>query len=126
MKYKGFNHLLLHFLYFASFMPSVNDIPGTNHVFIKREGSSDLSCQRKYINTIIEKLNDDHNDATVLASKFKSDANTKTLSSPSISSVRGLPQEPYCFVIDKDCVPYVIDTGANRIIVNDTRYLRNL
>ena len=40
--------------------------------------------------------------------------------------MRGLTQEPYCFVVDTDSIPYIIDTGANRIIVNNARHLRNL
>ena len=38
----------------------------------------------------------------------------------------GLSQQPYCFIADTDSVSYVMDTGANRIIVNDVKHLKGL
>ena len=37
-----------------------------------------------------------------------------------------LRQDAFCFVVDTDSVPFVLDTGANRIIVNDAKLLQNL
>jgi hypothetical protein len=35
-----------------------------------------------------------------------------------------LQQIPYCFIADTDSVPYVLDTGANRVILNDVKLLK--
>ena len=45
-----------------------------------------------------------------------------------IGNVSSIPEastrnEPICLITDFDSVHYVVDTGANRIIVNDTRLL---
>ena len=42
-------------------------------------------------------------------------------SSPNIA----LATSPYCFAFDTDNVPYVLDTGANKMIVNDPKLLKN-
>ena len=42
------------------------------------------------------------------------------------SHLTSLRQHPYCFIVDTDSVPYIIDTGANRIIVNDAKLLKQL
>ena len=36
-----------------------------------------------------------------------------------------LPTTPHCFVVDSDSTPYILDTGANRFIVNNARLLSN-
>lgn len=45
-----------------------------------------------------------------------------------INENEGAPSEqiqsfPQCFVCDSDSIPFVVDTGANRFIVNDARML---
>ena len=37
-----------------------------------------------------------------------------------------LSQKPYCFIADTVSIQYAIDTAANRIIVNDARYITYL
>ena len=37
-----------------------------------------------------------------------------------------LPQESYCFIVDIDIIPFVINTGTNRIVVNDEKLLHKL
>ena len=124
MKYKGFQVFLLPILYLFSGTPSVHAIPGTNHVLLKGHSSLDKTRQHKYVDTIINKLEHDHNNTinNIPISNTISEAATQ----PSPLSTRGLQQEPYCFVVDTDSIPYIIDTGANRIIVNDARHLQNL
>ena len=86
-KYRGIYRILFP-LMFLSCAPTVHAMPGTNHVLIKDQGSSDISQQRKYIKTIITKLN---NDATATANaSATSDVNiTSTKAKTTISR---LPQ----------------------------------
>ena len=62
MKYKGFQFLLLPLLYLFSGTPSVHTVLGTNHVFFKGHTSLDKTRQHKYVDTIINKLENDHNN----------------------------------------------------------------
>ena len=61
--------------------------------------------------------------------------NAKAMASPSclldqskslLCSVPRLKQDPYCFIVDTDSVPYVIDTGADRTVINDAKLFNNL
>ena len=99
-------------------------VPGTNHVLFKGHTSLDKTRQHKYVDTIITKLKNDHNNTNTNIPTSNTTSEAAALPSP--SSMRGLQQEPYCFVVDTDSIPYIIDTGANRIIVNDARHLQNL
>ena len=108
-------------LLFFSHAPSIHAMPGTNHSIIKGQASLDIARQQKYIKTIIDKISNDSN----ISSSSSSTNIPPPSQSPSSASV-GTRTEPFCFIVDTDSVPYVIDTGANRIIVNDARYLRNL
>ena len=122
IKYKRLQLFLLPLLYLFSATPSVHAVPGTNHVLFKGHTSLDKTRQHKYVDTIINKLEKDNNIITKSASNTISEA----AALPSPLSTRGLQQEPYCFVVDTDSIPYIIDTGANRIIVNDARHLQDL
>ena len=108
-------------------------MPGTNHVLIQGHASSDGHRQHKYVKTIIDNVNNSHSDAMPSHPTSVSDATAATSSSPTLdfdgptfSSPSRLRQEPFCFVVDTDSVSYIIDTGANRIIVNDAKLLKTL
>ena len=90
-------------------------IPGTNYSIVKGDPSRDTSRQLKYAKTVID----------------------QTLSSnsidiyPSIPTIPkapppGIRNDPICFIADTDSVNYIIDTGANRIILNDCSLISNL
>ena len=90
-------------------------VPVTNHVLSKGQTSSNAMRKYKYVDTVINNLRDDHNDTATITSTF--DTSPEATAIPSLSSMKGLSQEPYRFVVDTDSIPYVIDTGANHIIV---------
>ena len=48
---------------------------------------------------------------------------TRASSSSAPSERGGIPQEPYCFIVNTDSISFVIDIGGNRIIVNDAKYI---
>ena len=109
-------------LLFFSCAPSIHAMPGTNHSIVKGRASLDITRQRKYIKTIVDKVSNDSDISSSSSSSANIPPTSQSSSSPSI----GTGTEPFCFVVDTDSVPYVIDTGANRIIVNDAKYLHKL
>ena len=96
-------------------------MPGTNHSIVKGQASLDIARQKTYIKTIVNKLSND-SDISSLSSSPNIPPTSQPSSSPSIS----MRTEPFCFVVGTDSVPYIIETIANRIIVNNATYLHKL
>jgi hypothetical protein len=83
--------------------------PGTNQGIVLGESSLDQGRQHAYVNTIVNAAVLNHSDrdkATTVEGIKLSELNA------------GLQYLPYCFVADTDSVEHIINTGANRIIVN--------
>ena len=85
-------------------------LPGTNHALISSESSADSHRQQAYVRSIISNL-------TGSAGAPPSDLNPAT----SLSPPPELRNTPHCFVADTDSTPYIVDTGANRVILNDVK-----
>lgn len=92
-----------------------------NHLMIKGDSSTDTFKQQQYIQTIIDGIN---NQSENTIPTFTSGP-VHCLSQDNVDT-SNLNQTPYCFITDTDSIPYVIDTGANRIIVNDIKLLHNI
>jgi hypothetical protein len=91
-------------------------LPGTNHAVIIGDSSNDALRQYAYIQTAI-------NDAAANHPVSPDPDATKTSDLPTANAAEAdnLRQAPYCFVADTDSIPYVIDTGANRVIINNAK-----
>jgi hypothetical protein len=96
------------------FMPTAYSLPSTNHAVIFGETSNDLSRQCAYTQTALDQTIDAHTDSYALGVDRSADGETK-MTDQSISQI------PFCFVADTDSVPYILDTGANRVILNDAK-----
>ena len=83
-------------------------IPGTNHAMIIGEGSNDASRQRNLIETVISQTVND--SAVVQQAEDEID-------------LAMIKKNPSVFVADTDSVRFVVDTGTNRMIVNDIKLL---
>jgi hypothetical protein len=97
-------------LFGLSFSPSLTAyaLPGTNHAFLSGGGPSlDSHHQQSYLETALR-----NSMTTRLNTPYFADT-ANALPDP------GLSAEPYCFVADTDSFPFIIDTGANRFIIND-------
>lgn len=92
-------------------------LPGSRHGLLVGEQSQDMQRQQNYVTSIAKHLN--HN-----LSNNASGPVITSLSSTHIEA--GLKNTPECFIADTDSEGYVIDTGANRVIVNDIRLLRDI
>ena len=87
-------------------------LPGNNHALIQGKSPNDYFRQRKYVNTKIINTNDiitmlDNISNTVTADDAYPDAN--------------LCCTMFSFIDDTDRTSYILDTGANRTILNDVR-----
>jgi hypothetical protein len=83
-------------------------LPGTNHaILFNGKPSLDVHRQQCYVETIV------NNSITA------SEGSGHYYASPAnVSPDLLLTAEPYCFVADTDSFPFLINTGANRFIVN--------
>ena len=110
----GLLRCLLFFLTVGSLTPVAYALPGTNQVLIHGDKSLDSHCQARHIDDAISA----YRDAT-RPSSF--------VPSPSVAS--GSPSsdscEPQVFIADTDSHAFAVDTGANRVIVNDPKLLRD-
>ena len=88
-------------------------MPGCNHAICVGDSSNDQVRQLKYAETVIQH----QYDQAIAHDPAPKDP------SPDPSSIK---TEPYCFVADTNSVQYIVDTGANRVIVNDINLLRNV
>ena len=88
---------------------NVYAISGSNHVMIRGKTSGDSVRQQKYVDTIVTNA-----------------SMTNPLNIPETLNEdvpRDIKRHPCCFVADTDSVRYILDTGANRIIVNNARLM---
>jgi hypothetical protein len=95
---------------FAS-VPRVYAIPGTNHALIPGGSSLDRHQQHNYVDTMV-------NSAVAANSDPDEPIALDGIASAPDSKLKNLP---YCFVADTDSVAYVLDTGANRLIINNAK-----
>jgi hypothetical protein len=93
-------------------VPRVHALPGTNHVIISDDASLDQARQHAYVDTIV--------DATVTHHLDRDDPIAIGMPAAQRPDEK-LRHLPYCFVADTDSVEYIIDTGANRIIINNAK-----
>ena len=91
-------------------------LPDTNHAMIN-EPSKDIARQRAYVDTIIKNIAQQHheNNAHTIHSTTP-DRNTDNTT---------MQNTPHCFVTDTDSCTYLLDSGANRFIVNDAKMLHH-
>lgn len=109
--------LLLLPLFFFKQSDATFSVPGTNYALIPGSKSLDTTKQQKYVNNIISAASRQSSDA---ASPLDTPHSTTSSVSPPLRI------EPVGFIADTDSTAYVIDTGANKIVVNDARLLTNL
>ena len=103
---------------------SVHSLPGTNYCFVNSSSHTSAE-QQKYVDHIITNMASDHHIPESSALSLSSTSEY----SPSHTVHHShdiLPTEPYCFIADTDSVSFVVDSGANRIIVNDASLLSHL
>lgn len=109
--------LLSLFALSAATTPTVHSLPGGKYAFISGRTSLDKTRQEGYIRTVIQQAVDSvpsPNDTAPHA--MPTDANVP-LDDP-------IASRPFCFVADTDSFPFVLDSGANRFIVNDATLFR--
>jgi hypothetical protein len=96
--------------------PTVHSLPGTNYAITSDRLSLDNARQHRYVDTIIRQAVDSAR-TTGAPSAMSSEANS--LLDQSVLSL------PFCFVADTDSFPFVLDSGANRFIVNNATLFRS-
>ena len=75
----------------------------------------------------IHRTNDGPSDGQFTSVAMSSDSSAIDESKPYVSSSNWHSrQEPFCFVVDIDSVLFILDTGANHIIINDAKLLDHL
>lgn len=87
---------------------AVYSLPGTSHVLVN-ERSLDSSRQAALVNTVLDNV-----QQTAIQSELEAfpATNTEVVD-------ESLRSSPHVFVVDTDSVPFIVDTGANRFIIND-------
>jgi hypothetical protein len=81
------------------------------------EGSSGSPIrQHAYVDTAIEQAMASQPGSYTLGTDIQGD--------DAIKADDRLQQVPYCFIADTDSVPYILDTGANRVILNDAKLFK--
>ena len=88
-------------------------MPSTNYAILTGEGSMNSCAQQRHTANLISQI----------CSTLTNDVVTESSSSlldPALKS------DPVTFIAGTDSSRYVVDSGANRFIVNDARLLRNL
>jgi hypothetical protein len=99
--------LLFSFLFIAP--TTVYSLPGTQHALVP-EASLNSLRQTALRQTVVS-------NAT-----FEADGIAMSTDSVAANaSASDLPQEPFCFIANTDSSQYLVDTGANRVILNDAK-----
>ena len=75
----------------------------------------DTFCQQSLQQTVISQT----------TSPFDVESHSILLDTNDVQPEPSLCQEPFCFVADTDITSFVIDTGANRVIVKDAKLLHD-
>ena len=128
--------------------PITYSLPGTNHILIQ-EASLDLSQQRNIVRTVIKNTFRPHPSAPSLPVENGSPTNccsmeekcnsalgnSSTRNSATGNSAIGnsaarnpatdIRQTPHSLIANTDNTEICLDTGANRVIVNDKTFLTN-
>eukprot|EP00980_Cylindrotheca_fusiformis_P019866 scaffold6984_cov81-Cylindrotheca_fusiformis.AAC.1 len=114
---------LLGLLLFASQTVTVHAIPGTPHAIVS-EASLDTSRQASLTETVVNNLTSaSASDAPDTPDVDAHSANSVPPETSSESNPSPIPTEPYCFVVDTDSQEFLIDSGANAVIVNKAKLL---
>ena len=101
--------MLLTLLLFSSLaINGTYAIPGSNFAILTGEASRDTTRQMGHVQTAIEQC---------------ADGIPIALAGNSPKKEKQINNGPHCLVADTDSIDFVLDTGANRIIVNDMKLL---
>jgi hypothetical protein len=98
-------------------VPTIYSLPRTNPALISTETSNDPSRQHAFVQTVI--------DNTVTSHTTIDDDETTINHAANATNDEILRQQPFCFIANTDSVPYVLDTGANRIILNGAKLFKD-
>ena len=109
-----FWRLLLFPLLLLQISPTIHAIPGTNFSMMKGVRTNDTSRQRRYAKTILEQTS---------SSPILSPSTNPSPPEPPTSTIRN---EPICFIADTDSLTYAVDSGANRVILNEFHTMTNI
>ena len=111
--FRSWKRFLWSFLLFGQLDSSqVYALPGTTHALVPQT-SLDITRQDQLIRTSIEAVTGvNHNTST-------------TVDRPEPAPNEDLSNEPFCFIADTDSAEWLVDTGANRFIVNRKELLRD-
>ena len=105
--------LLLPCLLFTNYGPTTYAIQGTNYAITSGAPSLDNTRQHAYIQTILSQF------------RSHSESSSDSLSAGDFTSRPTLAPTlritPLSFIADTDSTEYILDTGANRFIINDAR-----
>ena len=110
-------HVLFAVITFTKQSYQVHALPNTNHALIN-EPSKDVMRQRAYVNTIIRNVTQQHHCDNNLAFGAQAHSNNDN-----VNDDKQLRNTPHCFIADTDSQTYLLDTGANRFIVNNVKLL---
>jgi hypothetical protein len=88
-------------------------LPGTNHALVSNQPSRDSYRQQSYVQTAISNM-----------------TSNPVTDEPTGMPANAAPDEhrrntPYCFIADTDSTPYIVDSGANRVILNDAKLFKS-
>jgi hypothetical protein len=89
-------------------------LPGTNHA-ITNEPSNDSLRQQQYVQTVINNMATSHTDTGA----YCLPVNATAALDPNLRS------KPHCFIADTDSIGCILDTGANRVIVNNAKLFKS-
>jgi hypothetical protein len=90
--------------------PTTYALPETNYAIVSGSRPSlDTARQQRHIQTIVESITASKSDSGDPYLAFPTDA----------APTDALPTQPYCFVADTDSSSFILDSGANRFIIND-------
>ena len=105
---------LIPFLFLLSAPTTTYAMPGTNHALIYGE-SNDTHRQTQLINTAI------NNAVAPLCASTAENNDSLTLSVKDEKHSYAHGAQPVIFIADTDSVSFAVDSGANRIILNDAK-----
>jgi hypothetical protein len=97
-------------------IPSVHSLPGTNYAIVSGRTSLDKARQFQSIDTVIRQV-----VASVRTTDTPAAMSSETSKAPSEPPL----SLPFCFVADTDSFPFILDSGANRFIINDATLFRS-
>jgi hypothetical protein len=95
---------------------TVHSLPGTNYAIISDSTSLDKTRQHQYVDTVIQQA---------VGSALNPGTPTAMPSDTTRASHESILSLPFCFVADTNSFPFVLDSGANRFIVNDATLFRS-